>query len=258
MIGKELRKDLPLQASGIRNIIKDKDSPLLLQRSSDLYAVVVRLPESPHLRRAAGSIQLIPGENHWETYGYHVFKNDAKITDSPIRPGESLELPGKGTYTAAAVEWSGLASKPSLPLRIRRRAVMKALSDKPGDFSWTRQRRVAGNNRNAAETVHLHDGVIRRSWYRNGEIVERHDLNAEGKATRRLFYRDGKLARREYHSRSGYHVSTELFDTDGYITESIQHSSRPRHWWYEKGIPVKYTRGTDAYVKDGERWIKTK
>ncbi|MHC4542454.1 MAG: hypothetical protein ACYS74_22155, partial [Planctomycetota bacterium] len=41
LIPKELRKGLPLQASGIRNIIKDKDSPLLLQRSSDLYAVVV-------------------------------------------------------------------------------------------------------------------------------------------------------------------------------------------------------------------------
>ena len=35
LISKELRKDLPLKASGIRNIIKEKDSPLLLQRSSD-------------------------------------------------------------------------------------------------------------------------------------------------------------------------------------------------------------------------------
>jgi len=105
--------------------------------------------------------------------------------------------------------------------------------------------------------VHLHDGVIRRSWHRDGEVAESHDLNVEGKATRRLFYRDGKLTKREYHSRNGYHVSTELFGADGYITESIQHGSRPRHWWYEKGVPVKYTRGSDTYVKDGERWIKT-
>jgi len=65
-----------------------------------------------------------------------------KITDSPIRPGESLELPGRGTYRAVAIEWSGLQSGPSLPLRIRRRAAMKVLSDKPGDFCWTRQRHV--------------------------------------------------------------------------------------------------------------------
>lgn len=258
LIPKERRKDLPLQASGIRNIIKDKDSPLLLQRSSDLYAVVVRLPDRPHMRRAGAGIQLIPGENHWETYGYDIFKNDEKITKSPIRSGESLELPGKGTYTTIAVEWSGLQSKPSLPLRILNRVAVKVLSDKPGDFSWTRERRIVEDNGTVAETVHRHDGVIRRSWYRGGEIVERHDLNAEGKATRRLFYRDGKLAKREYHNRTGYHVSTEFFGSDGYITESIQHGSRPRHWWYERGVPVKYARGEETYVRDGERWIKTK
>ncbi len=97
-----------------------------------------------------------------------------------------------------------------------------------------------------------------RSWYRSGEIVKMYDLNSQGKATRRLLYRDGKLAKREYHNRDDYHVSTELFGADGYITESIQHGSRPRHWWYEKGAPVKYTRGTDTYLKDGERWTKTK
>jgi len=135
---------------------------------------------------------------------------------------------------------------------------MKVLSDKPDDFSWTRTAHyAAADGRTATATVHRHDGAIRRTWYRGGEIVERHDLNAEGKATRRLFYRDGKLARREYHSRDGYHVSTELFDPDGYITESIQHGSRPRHWWYEEAVPVKYSRGADTYVKQGRRWIKT-
>ncbi|MHC4229295.1 MAG: TolB-like translocation protein [Planctomycetota bacterium] len=257
-IPKELRKDLPLQASGIRSIIKDKDSPLLLQRSSDLYTVVVRLPDRPHLRRAGEEIQLIPGENHWETYGYYVFRDGEKITDSPVRPGGSFELPGKGTYTAVAVEWSGLKSKPSLPLQIDRRAAVKMLSDKPAGFSLTSERRVVGDDGTVVETVHLHDGVIQRAWHRGGELVERHDLNAEGKATRRLFYRDGKLAKREYHDRNGYHISTELFGADGYITESIHHGSRPRHWWYEKGVPLKYTRGSDAYVKDGERWIKTR
>jgi hypothetical protein len=112
------------------------------------------------------------------------------------------------------------------------------------------------NNSAVVETVHLHDGIIARSWYENGEIF-RHYLNSDGKATRRLFYKDNKLVKRQYHSRDSYHVSTEHFDVDGYITESIQHGSRSRHWWYEKGVPVKYSRGSDTYKKDGNRWIKT-
>jgi hypothetical protein len=257
LIPKELRKDLPLQAGGIRNIIKDKDSPLLLQRSSDLYVVVIRLPDRPHMRRAGAGIQLIPGEDHWETYGYHVFKNGERITASPIRPGGSLELPGKGAYTAVAVEWSGLQSNPSLALQIGQRVAVTVLSDNPGDFSWTRERHVIEGNGTVVETIHLHDGVIRRSWHRAGQLSKRHDLNTEGKATRRLFYRDGKLAKREYHDRNDYHVSTELFDADGYITESIQHGSRPRHWWYKRGVPVKYARGQGTYIRNGECWIKT-
>jgi hypothetical protein len=258
LIPERLRKSLPLKESGIRNIIRDKDSPLLLQRSSDLYAVVVRPPDRPHLRQVAGGAQLIPGENHWETCGYNLFRNGEKITDEPIGPGESLQLPGDGEYTAVAVEWSGLESKSSLPLRVGGRTTLEVLRDKPDAFSWTRLQMTAENEGFVQEVVHLHDGVIKRSWYRGGKLTERHDLNAQGKATRRLFYRDGKLARRQYHDSSGYHISTELFDADGYITESIQHGSRPRHWWYEKAIPVKYTRGSDTYVKTGDRWIKTK
>ena len=178
-----------------------------------------------------------------------------RITNSPLRPSRSLTLPGKGTYTAIAVEWSGLQSKPSLPLRIHRRTTVKVLSGKPSDFSWTREQHSVEDNRTIVETVHLHDGVICRSWYRSGVLIERHDLNVEGKASRRLFYRDGKLNKREYHDRNGYHVSTELFGSDGYITESIQHGSRPRHWWYKQGVPVKYARGEKIYLKDGDRWI---
>jgi hypothetical protein len=258
LIPEELRKDLPLKQSGILNIIKDKDSPLLLQRSSDLYAVVIRLPDRPHLRKVGDSVQLVPGENHWETCGYHLLKGGVKITDSPVRPGRSLELPGEGEYTAVAVEWSGLSSKPSLPLRIRSRAAVEVLPDKPDDFSWTRQRRYVADGKTVTETVHLHDGVVQRSWYLDGGLTENHSLNAEGKATRRVFYRNGKIARRQYHDSSGYQITTELFDPDGFITESIQHGSRPRHWWYEKGVPVKYTRASDTYVRDGERWIRAR
>lgn len=269
LIPEELRKGLPLPPRSIRNVVKDEDSPLMLQRSSDLYVVVVRLPDRPHLRLSGEGIELIPGENHWETYGYHVFEDGKKITNSPLRPGGSLTLPGKGTYTAAAVEWSGLQSKPSLPLRIRHGTALDVLSDKPSDFSWTHDRHLVRgkevseeqtrrSEEAVAEKVHLHDGVIQRTRYRRGEVIERRDLNPEGKAIRRLFYQENKLVRREYHDRNGNNVSTELFDSDGHITESIQHESRSRHWWYEHGVPMKYARGSETYVKDGTRWVRAK
>ena len=175
LIPPELRRGLPLPPRGIRRIVKDEDSPLMWQRSSDLYAVVVRLPDRPHLRQSEGEIQLIPGENHWETRGYHLFKDGKKITGSPLRPGASLALPGEGTYTATAVEWSGLESARSLPLAIRRAAAVSILSDTPGDFSWTHDRYLVEGKEvteeeaeRAAEavreTVHLDDGVIHRAW----------------------------------------------------------------------------------------------
>jgi dipeptidyl aminopeptidase/acylaminoacyl peptidase len=268
LIPEELRKDLPLPPRSIRNIITDETSPLRLQRSSDLYVVVVRRPDAPHLRPSEKTVELIPGENHWETFGYDVFRDGKKITESPLRPGASLDLPGQGTYTAAGVEWSGLPSARSLPLAVRDTAVLRVLSDPPDGFSWTRDRHLVDGkevSREDAEraeeavreTVHLHDGVIRRAWHRRGEITRQHDLNLEGKPIRRLFCEDGKLTRREYHDREGRHVSTELFDAEGSVTESIQHGSRPRHWWYDRGVPVKYARGKETYVKEGDRWVKT-
>lgn len=266
LIPERLRDGLPLPPRGIRNVIKDMDSPLMLQRSSDLYAVVVRLPDPPHLRRSGEEVHLIPGENHWETYGYHVFKDGKKITKAPIRQDTSLALPGEGAYTVVAVEWSGLESKPSLPLAIQSETTLTVLSEQPNDFSWTRERYLVKGEEASKklaeqadeavqETIHLYDGTIQRTWYRQGEVVQSHDLNLEGKAIRRLFYERGKFAKREYHDRNENHVSTELFGSDGYMTESIQHGSRPRHWWYERGVPAKYARGAQVYVKDGTRWV---
>ena len=191
-----------------------------------------------------------------------------KIGDAPLRPGETLALPGGGTYSAAAVEWSGLESSRGLPLEIASSATLNVLKSKPDDFSWTEDRylvedrEVSAKEANRAdesicETQHLHDGTIHRAWYRGGQIFEQHDLNSEGRPTRRLYYKDAKLARREYYDRDGDKVSTELFAPDGLITESIQHGSRPRHWWYQGGIPTKYARGEDSYVPKGDRWVKS-
>ncbi len=269
-------KKLPLPAKILKHY-DGKITPLLRQAQTDVYVAVVRLPDRPHFRKAENEIELIPSENHWETYGYHIFKDSTKITDNPLRPGESFNFPETGTYTATAVEWSGLESKESLPVKIQNNITLKILHDKPADFSWTYDRWLvdrkevseeeAKNSIEAVrEIVHLHDGVIHREWYNWGQIIKRYDLNLEWKPIRRLFYQNSKLTRRELHNRDGIHFSTEFFDPDGYITESIQYRmvsgelNEYRHWWYEKGVSVKSVRnssgGAEIYTKDGNRWLK--
>lgn len=277
LIPEELWKVLPLPAERIREVVGDMESPLNWQRSSDIYVAVVRLPDAPHLHKMLDYVELVPGENHRETNGYHIVKDGQRVTRGPLRPGETFTLPGSGSYAAVAVEWSGLESKASLPLQIEAGMKLKTLADRPADFSWTRDRWLVDGkevSREVAtqapeflkETVHIHDRVIHREWYAKGRIVLRHDLNLEGKPIRRLFYENGKLARREYHNRDGVHVSTEHFDPDGYITESIQYDvygkqGEARRWWYEQGEPVKCIRdrdeGQEIYIRESlAQWVR--
>jgi len=72
-------------------------SPLLWQRQTDVYCSVIRLPDPPHLRRVGGRVELIPGENHWETFGYYLQRDGEKLPGEPIRPAASLQVAGGGT-----------------------------------------------------------------------------------------------------------------------------------------------------------------
>lgn len=94
------------------------------------------------------------------------------------------------------------------------------------------------------EIVHLHEGVVHREWLQKGQLVRRQDLNGQGKAIRRLFSERGKLARREYADGEGNLVSRELFDEDGFITESIYYRDGEEydHFWFERG---------EDWVKEG-------
>lgn len=87
--------------------------------------------------------------------------------------------------------------------------------------------------------MHLQDGVIRREWFRDGVIVRRHELNAGGKAIRRIEYQDGKVAVREYQTNQDVRVSREVFAPNSDITETIRYSEGDRreidHWWFDKG-----------------------
>ena len=264
LIAEQDRKPGILPAKSIRSMVGDMDSPLMWQRSSDLYIAVVRFPDRPHLRRSAQGVELIPGENHWEIAGYHLFHGDERITPEPLAPGRSMSLSKKGTYSAVAVEWSGLQSKRSLPLEMHAASMLRVLASDPSDFSWTRScyrvdvrevsaEEAAQSLQAIREIVHLHDGVIHREWLQQGKVTKRHDLNSQGRPTRQLYYRDGRLLKREYYTQGGDHVSTELFDGQGFITESIHGRN---HWWYVQGVPTKFKNRSSLFLRDADRWIK--
>jgi len=249
------------------------DCPLLYQRMTDVYVSVIRLPDPPHLRQADDGIELIPGENHRETFGYHLSRDGERITEDPLRPGETMRL-APGTYEARAVEWSGLEGKQSLPLEVEAETTVRVLEEKPQGFSWTVDAwRVDGSLASEEEAMaaaaalkevqHLHDGTIRRERYEGGELVYAEDLNPDGIATRRCTYEEGALRIREYWTAEGQRKSREIFAADGYKTEQIQwrHDREPDeeydHWWYDHGMPIRQERDGKVYEKRGDQWERT-
>lgn len=254
-------RQLPGASKPMQYSIGDDHPALLRQRQTDVYVAVVRKPHRPHLWMAGGAAQLIPGEEHYETFGYHLLRGGQRLMARPLRAGESADLiPGE--YRAVAVEWSGLESEPSLPLRVTTPARLQVLADAPKDFAWTSDRWLEG--RSVREIVHLHDGVIHREWYRSGQLAQRHDLNSEGKAIRRQTFVNGKLTQREYHDRDGKLLNREIFNADGFITESIRYGDdggtpvEVVHWWFERGMPVKQVSKEGEFVKQGDQWIAAK
>lgn len=245
---------------GMLRSIGNRESPLIRQRQTDVYVAFVRKPDRPHVRLQRGVLEIIPGEHHAEIRGYRLLCDGRPTGKQPIRPGDEFSISQAGRYTAVAVEWSGLESEPSLPLdvaAVRDQLSGRALAVKSDDFSWTFEL-WADKAKTLRVTGHVHDALIRREWFRQGVILRREDLNADGNAIRRIEYKDGKMAVREYHTNQGVRVSREVFAPDGYITETIRYNSADGreidHWWFEKGWPVKQVRGGREYVRRDDRF----
>lgn len=169
----------------------------------------------------------------------------------PVRGGVQL-IPGDahhetggfanpGRYQAIAVEWSGLESEPSAALTLTA---------------------AAAASESIREIVHRYGGVIAREWYRKGVLTQRHDLNHEGKAIRRLSFEVGKISCRDYFNREGEHVSREVFAPDGSIAERIMMAKygnttgEADHWWFERGTPVRRVAGRTETLKEGDQWTQ--
>lgn len=94
----------------------------------------------------------------------------------------------------------------------------------------------------------MHDGLLSRKEWHQGQRVLRIDFNEEGKAIRFHEFVHGRLKKRTYKNPVGVLVSEELNGPDGFKTEYIFYYTRPglqgqehAHWWYNRGRPVKKT-----------------
>ena len=251
----------------MKKSIEDVDSPLIRQRQTDVYVAVVRRPDRPMLRASAGRLELIPGEEHFETLGYHLLRDGKKLTTEPLPPAGAIEL-APGVYRAVAVERSGLESDPSETVAVTAPARLDVLSEPPENFAWSRDRWTVDSaevpeqeakraDRAVREIVHRHDGVIHREWYESGHLVRRHDLGLEGDPIRRTEHADGRLTQREYYDREDVLLSRELFDSDGFITEWVlfdTDGNEKRRWEYDRGMPVREVLGGIEFVKQGDRF----
>ena len=244
-------------SSPMRKTIGNPDSPLLRQRQTDVYVAVVRKPDRPWLRVVGDTIELIPGENHSETIGYRLLTSGRPHGDGLFRPGATAAVEDPGEYQAVAVEWSGLESEPSNAVQTSRAGMLQALAEKPADFAWSADRWTDAS-RTIKETVHRYDGVIRREFYSAGALAKTEDLSAGGEVSRRVAYRDGKMAEREYITADGTRVSRERFAPDGHVAETIYYAkdgaTESGHWWFDGGMPVKLVRGRTTYLTRGDRF----
>ncbi|MDA7904921.1 hypothetical protein N9A80_01110 [Rhodopirellula sp.] len=246
--------------TALTKAVNNLASPLMRQRMTDMHLVVVRRPDRPHLRVTKNAIELLPGENHRETFGYHLSLNQKRVTKTPIIAGQSFTLEQSGVWRAIAIEHSGLESEPSLPIKLPI-GKLNVLSETPANFAWTWNRKKEG----LIETIHLHDGVIRREWYTAGVLSRRHDLNVTKKATRRTHYTNGAIATREYYKPDGQLVSREIFDESGSVTKQTRFLTGSKKteqdiaretWHYDQGMPVRHIKHDTGreYFKREKRW----
>ena len=256
------------------------DNPLLRQRQTDVYVSVIRLPDPPHIRRGHNTIEVIPGENHWETFGYRLERNGEILNQEPFTPGTRFEAKRPGTYRAIAVEWSGLHGKPSLPFQLAGPEVFTVLQEKPEDFTWTNEiwsvngkhvseAEAHRSDHSTKEVRHIHDGLIQRQYYVDGHVRRSEDLASNGTVIRQIIFQNGKMSNRRYFSSDGKPVSLERFAGDGFKTEEILWSTRCKkrdgnpkilhHWFYDKGFPVKHIADGGKVVREkkGSRWLRT-
>ena len=212
---------------------------LRFQRQTDVYVTVARLPDAPVLRGdiSAGFgpfLEMIPGENHREIRGYKLYKNSMpypslpEITSiehwSPPKDGlpdngQTIFLPGTtvtippnnaGTFTIAAVEYSGLESKPSNAVSIDDSLewTINILDAKPADYEWTTvswQANGLASTEAIATSIETPDGskivthkgeepnygtlcLIQTVKYAYGNIVHIFDYDYEGTITRKQYY----------------------------------------------------------------------
>lgn len=181
------------------------EDPLSHQHHTDAYIAVVRLPDRPTLLKDREEWVLYPGRNHRETGALVLYRDGKRERELASGAGDTeLDLPG-GTWTATAVEWSGLESDQSRaalqgPARLRVRWDRPASLDEPQVRYRVGDREVAAPPM-AGDYVVVYageDGDYRWDTVRNGEVVERRWATPGYAVTLIETFREGVRAERKF------------------------------------------------------------
>ena len=254
---------------------------LIHQRQTDLFVSVVRLPDSPYLRIEGGSIELIPGENHYETKRIRDLQRQCSNRLVPLSiSGTTVSVGDAGTYTARAVEHSGLKGRISNQLVVTTTSnSIDVLSAKPANFDWTYKLWSSPRRKyreqlywdpatatGVSSTIHLGEvpnlfgifAMTHQDIYANGLLTQRNfvktsdtpTLNAP--ITRKIYYNTSGFRIKQEYYRDNLMVSEEIFngDTAGIKTEEtlwdidVNTGLRDLNekWYYDDG-----TGGTESW-----------
>jgi len=154
--------------------------PLEHQHHTDAYIAVVRLPDSPVIEKEGDTYSLFPGRNHREIQAIVLYNDGKKDRELIVATGKLDLTLQRGKWTATAVEWSGLESKPS-KIAVQGPATLTIHSERPErlDAPLVHQMTAAEANGELPPDVDSvtiksdEDGEFLWEFTKQGEIVER-------------------------------------------------------------------------------------
>jgi hypothetical protein len=194
---------------------------LKYQQQTDAYVCIVRKPDAPYLHEDGSQMELVPGENHRETAGYRIFKLgvDSVYTlisgAALIQPGASFTLSVAGTYTARAVEKSGLEGYESNAFVTTTSRSLNVLGAIPVGFSWfTDEWKVSGSVVTESQakaaavsshlTSHRSEGLLSTETWNLAKLIQRDTQDYFGVVCKKEYYSENTAGVNRIHLREFY------------------------------------------------------
>ena len=233
-------------------------------RLRNSFITLFRHPDTPFLEKGPRGVTLYPGEYHQETRAYRFRLNQGKAVESDMkRPWAAA---ADGSLQVAAVEWCGLASKWSKPVRVTAGTRVTLSPERPPRLDAPRiiaytldgekerplsrgEVKRAPRRRWFERVINPQGEIIETREYAGADLVKRHIISERtGKLCKTEFYANGKLVKREHYNTEapplyvpdGQFFHRETYDADGWKTTDYHVLWKSKTTiLFEKGVPIK-------------------